>query len=164
MGKKTKEKDLKTNAIRIVESHRIPYELRTYDGSHGFVDGVTAARETGIEEARCFKTLVLVGHSKQNYVCVIPVAQELDLKKAARHFGEKNLEMIHAKDITKTTGYVKGGCSPVGMKKQFPTVIDATAQDFATIGVSGGKIGLQMELPPQQLADLVEGDFADLTK
>jgi Cys-tRNA(Pro)/Cys-tRNA(Cys) deacylase len=162
MGKK--EKDIKTNAVRMVEAHGIPYELRTYDGSHGFVDGVTAARETGIEEERCFKTLVLVGHSRQHYVCVIPVARELDLKKAARHFGEKNMEMIHAKDITKITGYIKGGCSPVGMKKPFPTAIDATAVSFAEIGVSGGKIGLQMELPPHELAALVNAEFADLTK
>ncbi len=159
-----KEKEIKTNAIRIVESHGAEYNIRTYDSSDGFVDGVTAAHETGIEVERCFKTLVLVGHSRENYVCVIPVAEELDLKKAARHFGEKNIEMIHAKDITKTTGYIKGGCSPVGMKKPFVTAIDETAQYFDTIGVSGGKIGLQMELAPDDLAEITGAEFADLTK
>ncbi len=162
MSKKNKEN--KTNAIRIAEAHGIDYEIRTYDASRGFVSGVDAAHETGIEEARCFKTLVLVGHSRENYVCVIPVARELDLKKAAAHFGEKNVEMIHAKDITKTTGYIKGGCSPIGMKKQFATAIDSTAKDFATVGISGGKVGLQMELDPEKLAELVDAGFCDLTK
>lgn len=159
-----KEKDIKTNAIRMVEAQGIEYSLRTYDASEGFVDGVTAAHETGIEEERCFKTLVLVGHSKEHYVCVIPVAEELDLKKVAKYFGEKNIEMIHAREITPTTGYIKGGCSPIGMKKQFKTAIDSTAQLFDTIGVSGGKIGLQMELDPNKLAELVSADFDDLTK
>jgi Cys-tRNA(Pro)/Cys-tRNA(Cys) deacylase len=159
-----KEKDIKTNAIRIVESHGVEYSIRSYDAAGGFVDGVTAAHETGMEPERCFKTLVLVGHSRENYVCVIPVAEELDLKKAARHFGEKNLEMIHVKDITRTTGYIKGGCSPIGMKKQFPTAIDETALNFEAIGVSGGKIGLQMELAPDKLAEITGAEFTALTK
>jgi Cys-tRNA(Pro)/Cys-tRNA(Cys) deacylase len=159
-----KDKETKTNAMRIIEAGGIPYETRSYDASAGFVDGITAAHETGIEEARCFKTLVLVGHSKENYVCVIPVAKELDLKKAARHFGEKNLEMIHAKDITKTTGYIKGGCSPIGMKKLFRTAIDVTAKEYETIGVSGGRVGLQMELNPVKMAEIISADFEDLTK
>lgn len=159
-----KEKETKTNAIRMVEAKGIKYAIRTYDASNGFVDGITAAHETGIDEERCYKTLVLIGHSREHYVCVIPVAEELDLKKAARHFNEKNIEMIHAKDITATTGYVKGGCSPIGMKKQFKTVIDSTAEGFDSIGVSGGKIGMQMELDPKELAELISADFDDLTK
>lgn len=159
-----KDKEIKTNAIRMVEKQGIAYSLHTYDNSHGFVDGVSVAKMTGLEEDQVFKTLVLVGHSKQNYVCVIPVAEELDLKKAARHFGEKNIEMIHAKDITKTTGYVKGGCSPVGMKKLFPTAIHESAKEHDRIAVSGGKIGLQMELSPTELAAMIGAEFDDLIK
>lgn len=166
MSKKAKtktQKAHKTNAVRIVEANKIDYEMLTYDASGGFVDGVTVAKETGVEPERCFKTLVLEGSSREHFVCVIPVAEELDLKKAARHFGEKKIEMIHARDITKVTGYVKGGCSPVGMKKLFRTAIDRTAEDFEIIGVSGGKIGLQMMLPPGALAEIVGAEFADLT-
>ena len=158
-----KAKTHKTNAVRIVEANKIEYEMLTYDAAGGFVDGVTVAKETGIEPERCFKTLVLAGSSKEHFVCVIPVAEELDLKKAARHFGEKKIEMIHARDITRVTGYVKGGCSPVGMKKLFRTAIDRSAEDFEIIGVSGCKFGLQMMLPPESLAEIVGADFADLT-
>ncbi|MGI6210973.1 MAG: Cys-tRNA(Pro) deacylase [Anaerovoracaceae bacterium] len=159
-----KQKAVKTNAIRIVESNGIAYEEKTYDASGGFVDGITAAAKTGTEPERCFKTLVLIGHSGENVVCVIPVAEELDLKKAAKVFHEKNVEMIHVRDITKTTGYIKGGCSPIGMKKLFPTAIDETALLFDRIAVSGGKIGLQIELDPNELAGLVNAVFADLTR
>lgn len=159
-----KEKDIKTNAVRIVAAKKIPYTLYTYDAPEGFLDGVSVAKATGVDQDKVFKTLVLVGHSKEHYVCVVPVAEELDFKKAAKHFSEKNIEMIHAKDITKTTGYIKGGCSPVGMKKLFKTVIHETAVNQDTICVSGGKVGLQMELSPQSLAELIGADFADIIK
>lgn len=157
-----KEKEVKTNAVRIVAAKKIPYTLHTYDAPEGFLDGVSVAEQTGQNPDTVFKTLVLVGHSREHYVCVIPVACELDLKKAAGHFGEKNLEMIHAKEITPLTGYIKGGCSPVGMKKLFRTAIHESGEHLATICVSGGKVGLQMELPPKQLAELIGADFADL--
>lgn len=159
-----KEKEVKTNAVRIVEAKGIDYGLQTYDASGGFMDGVTVALETGTDPDRVFKTLVLVGSSKNHYVCVIPVARELDLKKAAKHFGEKKIEMIHMREITPLTGYIKGGCSPVGMKKQFKTAIDVSAYQYDTIYVSGGKIGLQMELSPVELAEVVEGEFTELCK
>jgi len=111
-----------------------------------------------------FKTLVLVGHSKEHYVCVIPVGSELDLKKTAKYFGEKHVEMIHVRDITKVTGYIKGGCSPVGMKKHFPTAIDHRAAELDAFCVSGGKVGLQMELDPQKLASLLKAEFVDLIR
>lgn len=162
MAKKGKE--FKTNAVRIAEAHNIPYELKTYDAPDGFLDGVSVAGQTGENPDTVFKTLVLIGHSKQYYVCVIPVACELDLKKAAGHFGEKKVEMIHAKDLTRVTGYIKGGCSPVGMKKLFPTAIHKSAEALCGFWVSGGKVGLQMNLPPKALADLIGAAFADLTK
>lgn len=159
-----KQKIQKTNAIRMVESAKIPFEVYTYDAPDGFLDGVSVAKETGMDVNKVFKTLVLVGHSKENYVCVIPVAEELDLKKAAKAFGEKNIEMIHAKDITKTTGYIKGGCSPVGMKKQFATAIHESAKDLDSFCVSAGKVGMQMELSPAALAELIDAEFVDLIK
>lgn len=159
-----KEKEPKTNAVRIVASKKIPYTLYTYDAPEGFLDGVSVAEQTGQNPEKVFKTLVLVGHSKEHYVCVIPVAEELDFKKTAKHFGEKNIEMIHAKDITATTGYIKGGCSPVGMKKLFKTAIHKTAEQQETICVSGGKVGLQMELSPVSLSELIGAEFADLIR
>lgn len=164
MAKKDKAKEIKTNAVRIVEAAGIEYQLYTYDAPDGFLDGVSVAKQTGQDVEHVFKTLVLVGHSKEHYVCVIPVAEELDFKKAAKHFGEKNIEMIHAKDITNITGYIKGGCSPVGMKKPFRTAIDWTAELQETICVSGGKVGLQMELSPSELAEMIGAEFVELTK
>ena len=164
MAKKDKGKDVKTNAVRIVESAGIEYTLHAYDAPEGFLDGVSVAKQTGQNPDHVFKTLVTVGHSKEHYVCVIPVAEELDFKKAAKHFCEKNIEMIHAKDITNITGYIKGGCSPVGMKKPFKTAIDWTAELQDTICVSGGRVGLQIELAPGELAALIGAEFAELTK
>ncbi|MGN0659466.1 MAG: Cys-tRNA(Pro) deacylase [Emergencia sp.] len=162
MGKK--EKEPKTNAVRIVAAKKIPYRLHTYEAPEGFLDGVSVAEQTGQDPATVYKTLVLAGHSREHYVCVIPVACELDLKKAAKHFGEKNVEMIHVKEITPLTGYIKGGCSPVGMKKLFATAIDQSAERLETICVSGGKVGLQMELAPADLAGLTGAQFTDLVK
>ena len=154
---------IKTNAVRLLDLKKADYTLHEYDAPEGFLDGVSVARETGIEPERVFKTLVTQGASREYYVCVIPVAQELDLKKAAKHFGEKKLEMIPAKDITKVTGYIKGGCSPVGMKKLFRTAIDQSAGHFERIVVSAGKVGLQMDLPLASLMDAVSAKLADLT-
>lgn len=164
MAKKDKAKEIKTNAVRIVEAAGIEYQLYTYDAPDGFLDGVSVAKETGQDVEHVFKTLVTVGHSKEHYVCVIPVAEELDFKKAAKHFGEKNIEMIHARDITNVTGYIKGGCSPIGMKKLFRTAIDWTAELQETICISGGKVGLQMELSPSELAEMIGAEFVELTK
>lgn len=154
---------VKTNAVRMIAARKIPYEVIEYDAPDGFLDGVSVAEATGQNPDQVFKTLVLVGASRQNYVCVIPVNHELDLKKAAKHFGEKKIEMIHARDITKITGYIKGGCSPVGMKKLFPTAIDRSASNFEEILVSAGKVGLQMKVPTAALLDIVKGKTADLT-
>jgi len=158
----TNTKAVKTNAVRLLDLKKVDYILHEYDAPDGFLDGVSVARATGIDPARVFKTLVTQGASREYYVCIIPVARELDLKKAAKHFGEKKLEMIPAKDITKVTGYVKGGCSPVGMKKPFRTAIDTSALAFERIVVSAGKVGLQMDLPLQSLMDAVSAQTADL--
>jgi len=163
MAKKKDNKAHKTNAVRMVEAEGIEYKMYEYDAPDGFLDGVSVANVLGQPVEQVFKTLVTVGASRENYVCVIPVAKELDMKKAAKHFGEKKLEMIPAKDITKVTGYIKGGCSPVGMKKLFVTAIDDTAQQFETIMVSGGKVGLQMQLATEGLVKITGAKFADLT-
>jgi len=154
--------NIKTNAVRLLDLKKVDYILHEYDAPDGFLDGVSVAKATGIEPERVFKTLVAQGASREFYVCVIPVAQELDLKKAAKHFGEKKLEMIPARDITKVTGYIKGGCSPVGMKKQFRTAIDESARTFERIVVSAGKVGLQMDLPLQSLVEAAAAQLAEL--
>jgi len=152
----------KTNAVRLLDLKKVDYILHEYDAPDGFLDGVSVAKATGVDPERVFKTLVAQGASREFYVCVIPVARELDLKKAAKHFGEKKLEMIPAKDITKVTGYIKGGCSPVGMKKQFRTAIDESAGIFERIVVSAGKVGLQMDLPLPSLMEAASAELADL--
>lgn len=162
MSKKGKEE--KTNAVRIVAAQKVPYELHTYDASKGFQSGAEVAAQSNMDPQMVFKTLVLVGHSKEHYVCVIPVMCELDLKKAAKHFGEKNIEMIHVRELTPLTGYIKGGCSPVGMKKLFRTAIQESGKGLETICVSGGKVGLQMELSPVLLAEIIGAEFADIIK
>lgn len=155
------KKTIKTNALRELDVLHISYECTAY-ASDGFMDGVSVAQMVGRSCEETYKTLVTVGASRTNYVFVIPVAEELDLKKAAAAVGEKSVAMIHAKDITPTTGYVKGGCSPIGMKKQFRTVIHAAAQDLSTITVSAGRLGLQMTLAPQDLARAAGAEFADI--
>ena len=153
----------KTKAVRMVEAEGIEYEMHEYEAPEGFLDGVSVASALGQDPKQVFKTLVTVGASRQNYVCVIPVAEELDLKKAAKHFGEKKVEMLPSRQITDVTGYIKGGCSPVGMKKPFPTAVDCSAQDLDTIMVSGGKVGLQMQLPVNDLLRITGAQLADLT-
>lgn len=154
-------KEAKTNAMRMLEKKKIAYEALSYECDE-FIDGLHSAAQTGAPVDASFKTLVMQGKSKQYYVFVIPIAMEVDLKKAARAVSEKSVEMIHVKDITKITGYVRGGCSPLGMKKQFPTVIHETALGFEQIYVSGGRIGLSLKINPQQLAEVIQASFADI--
>ena len=156
-------KDNKTNAMRILESMKIPFEAHTYDVSDGVLDGGTAARRLGIEPERVYKTLVTQGRSRAYYVFVIPVLSELDLKAAAASVGEKSIDMIPQKELLKTTGYIHGGCSPVGMKKLFATVIDESALDKERICVSAGRVGHQVELSPQDLMRLVKAKTAHIT-
>ena len=159
-----KQKEEKTNVMRILEQKGITYTGHTYEHEEGVaVDGVTVAQSMGQDPEQVFKTLVARGASKGIYVFVIPVAETLDLKKAARAVGEKSIEMIHVKEINALTGYIRGGCSPIGMKKQYPTVFHETAEIVDTIMVSAGKIGYQVELAPDALIELVRGTLADIT-
>lgn len=147
---RSKEKDNKTNAMRILDKNKVKYRINTYECDE-FKDGTSIADMLGQPYDRSFKTLVTVGKSRNHYVFVIPVAEELDMKKAARAVSEKNIEMIHVKDINTITGYIRGGCSPVGMKKNYTTVIHESVNDFDEIIVSGGKTGLQILLSPIDL-------------
>lgn len=158
-----KKKQVKTNAIRIVEQKKIPYQEHTYTFSENDLGAKHVAEELNQNEAQIFKTLVAVGNKTGPVVAVIPSNQELDLKKIAKESGNKKVEMLHLRDLENLTGYIRGGCSPVGMKKFFPTYFDQSALNFATIMVSAGKRGLQMELAPNDLAGLVRGKFVDLT-
>ncbi len=153
----------KTNALRMLDAKGISYEVHLYDNEDGAVHGTAVAEKIGKAPETVFKTLV--SHSGQNlYVFVIPVAEELDLKKAAKAAGEKKIEMLPLKDLLKWTGYVRGGCSPVGMKKLYPTFIEHSAEILDTMAVSAGKIGMQMELAPQELADMTGAVFCELIK
>ena len=154
----------KTNVMRLLEQAKIPYEMTTYEVKDGKIDGQAVAAKIGCSAKQVFKTLVAVGKSKTNYVFVIPVDLELDLKKAGHVAGEKSMEMLHVKDLQKTTGYIRGGCSPVGMKKAFQTFIHESAKSLEAITVIGGKIGVQVTVNPIALCDYISGHFADLTK
>ena len=159
-----KQKEEKTNVMRVLEQKGIPYSAHTYEHEEGVaVDGVTVARSLGQDPECVFKTLVARGASKGIYVFAIPVADNLDLKKAAKAVGEKSIEMVAVKEINSLTGYVRGGCSPVGMKKEYPTVFHETAEIIDTIMVSAGKIGYQVELAPEALIALVGATTADVT-
>ena len=158
------KKEIKTNVMRLLETAHVPYTAHEYPHGKEAVDGVTVAALLGQEPACVFKTLVTKGSGRDYYVFVVPVAEELDLKKCARSVGEKAVEMIPVKDITKVTGYVRGGCSPLGMKKPFTTVFHQTAQDIAHIIVSAGKIGYQIDLAPKDLIRLTNGQTADIVK
>lgn len=154
---------MKTNAMRILDKDKIPYSTLSYDANDGKIDGMAVAEKVGRPPESVFKTLVT--HHEQNlYVFVIPVEKELDLKKAAKAAGEKKLEMLHVKDLQKWTGYIRGGCSPIGMKKNYPTFIDASAEHLLEIVVSAGKIGMQIVMDPHQLANVTQAQFAELTK
>ena len=159
-----KQKDEKTNVMRILEQKGIPFTPHTYPHEEGVaVDGVTVAHSMGQDPECVFKTLVARGASNALYVFDIPVGDSLDLKKAAKAVGEKSIAMLHQKELLPLTGYVHGGCSPVGMKKQYPPVFHETAEIIDTITVSAGKIGYQVELKPADLIDLVGAATADLT-
>ncbi|WP_314065246.1 Cys-tRNA(Pro) deacylase [uncultured Vagococcus sp.] len=157
-----KKKIQKTNAIRIVEQHMIAYTEREYEWHDGHVDAVTAANNLGIDVSTVFKTLLTVGNKTGPVVAVIPGNQELDLKALAKVSGNKKMEMLPLKDLEQTTGYIRGGCSPVGMKKLFPTYIDQQALEKGTIHVSAGKRGLQMGIAANDLAGLVKGQFVPI--
>ena len=160
-----KQKEEKTNVMRILEQKGIPFTPHTYPHEEGVaVDGASVARSLGQDPECVFKTLVARGASKAIYVFDIPVEDTLDLKKAAKAVGEKSIEMIPVKELTPLTGYVRGGCSPLGMKKRLRTVLDSSARAQAAIVVSAGKIGYQVELSPQDLAGLAEADFAPVTR
>lgn len=151
----------KTNVMRILDQKKVPYTPHRYDTSA--TDGMSVAALTGSDPASVFKTLVTVGASKRNYVFVIPVCRELDLKKAAKAVGEKSIAMIRQAELLPLTGYIHGGCSPVGMKKQFKTVLDESARELPRMLVSAGKIGAQVELSPADLAALVRAEFVPVT-
>lgn len=149
--------------MRILESMKIPFTHYTYECDE-FVDGLQIADKLSLPYEKVYKTLVTVGASKNYFVFVIPIAEELDLKKAAKSVGEKNVEMIHVKDINRITGYIRGGCTAVGMKKQYVTRVDASAEAQPTIIVSGGRIGLQIELKPDDLCKAARAEYAEVTR
>lgn len=157
-----KEKEVKTNAMRILERMKIPFEASSYEDSEEFIDGLHVADKLGLAYEEVYKTLVAIGKSKNYYVFVIPIAEEVDLKKAAAAVKEKSITMLPLKDLTTVTGYVRGGCTAIGMKKQFPTVIQEEAQDLEKMYVSGGKRGLQLHLKPEDLAKATKAEFADI--
>ena len=154
-------KEVKTNAMRILDKNKISYELNTYECDE-FVDGKSIADMLGQDYDMTFKTLVTVGKSKQYYVFAIPIVEELDMKQAAKIVGEKNIEMLHVKDINKVTGYIRGGCTPIGMKKLYPTVIHESAKQHEKIIVSGGRLGAQIFIAPDDLVSVVNGKYADI--
>lgn len=157
-------KESKTNAMRILDSNKIDYTTHSYENKDNKIDGVAVAHKIGKDVNEVFKTLVTQGHSKEFYVFVIPVDEELDMKKSSKIAGEKSIEMIHVKDINTITGYIRGGCSPLGMKKVFKTFIQEEALLFDTIVFSGGKIGAQIEMNPNDLRKAIECSFADIIK
>ena len=159
-----KDKKLKTNAMRILDSKKISYEMLSYESEDGKIDGISVAHKIGVDEKNVFKTLVAQGTSKELYVFVIPVAEELDLKNAAKIAGEKKVEMIAVKDILKYTGYIRGGCSPIGLKRDYRTFIHESAKGLDFMIVSAGKIGHQIKLNPNDLVEVVSGKFENLIK
>lgn len=158
-----KQKDVKTNAMRILDSLKIPYKHYTYECDE-FIDGIQIADKLSLPHEKVYKTLVTVGNSKNYFVFVIPIEAELDLKAAAKSVGEKSVEMIHVKDINAITGYIRGGCTAIGMKKQFVTRIDSSAEKLETMIVSGGRIGSQLELTPENLARAAKAEFAEIIR
>ena len=158
-----KKNNEKTNVMRILDQNKISYKSYCYVDS-GVISGIDVATVLNQNPDQVFKTLVTVGSSKNNYVFLVPVNKELNLKKAAKAAGEKSIEMIKSKELLPLTGYIHGGCSPIGMKKQFKTVIDASAEGFATILFSGGKIGYQVETSLDELARLLNFELVDISE
>ena len=157
------KKEVKTNAMRILERLKISYEYTTYECDE-FTDGVQVADKLGYPHELVYKTLVTIGKSGGYYVFVIPIEAEIDFKKAARTVKEKSLEMLHLKDLTKVTGYIRGGCTAIGMKKQFPTVIQESAKELEQIHISGGRLGMQLKLSPFDLQKAANAEFADVIR
>ncbi|MGL5693835.1 MAG: Cys-tRNA(Pro) deacylase [Peptostreptococcaceae bacterium] len=155
---------IKTNAMRILDSNKVNYSVHSYDAGKDHVDGVEVASIIKRDVKEVFKTLVSIGASKNYYVYVIPVNENLDLKKAAKVANEKNIEMINVKDINKITGYIRGGCSPIGMKKLYNTFIHDSAKELDTIIVSAGKIGYQVEVGPTDLKKIIKFEYEDIIK
>lgn len=156
-----KKKEIKTNAMRILDRNKIDYITNTYTCDE-FIDGTTIADTLNQPYEISFKTLVTVGKSGEYYVFALPIAEELDLKKAARVVGEKSLEMLHVKDINRVTGYIRGGCTPIGMKKDYKTVVHQSAAHHEQIIISGGCIGAQIFISPVDLIKVTGGSFADI--
>ncbi len=152
----------KTNVMRILDSAHIQYNIYTYDNKDGALDGVSVANKIGQPVERVYKTLVTRGASKNFFIFVIPVSKELNLKAAAKSVGEKSIEMIRMDEINKVTGYIRGGCSPIGMKKDYQTVIDSSCVNIDTIIFSAGKIGFQVEIRPKELIDFIKADTAHI--
>ena len=154
----------KTNVMRLLDQKKVPYTPHTYPHGDEAVDGVTVAQMTGVDPAKVFKTLVARGKSGGFHVFVIPVEKELDLKKAAKASGEKSVEMVHVKELLGLTGYVRGGCSPVGMKKRFPTYIHSSAGEHPFIYISAGVRGLQLKIAPAELIAFVGATVAEISR
>lgn len=154
-------KEAKTNAMRMLDRQKVKYEAFSYECDE-FIDGIHSADKIGASYDQSFKTLVMEGKSGGYFVFVVPIEKEVDRKAAAKAVGEKTVDMIHVKDITKITGYVRGGCSPLGMKKLFPTFIHNSAENFDKIYVSGGRIGTTICLDPKELAEVTRAQFADI--
>lgn len=157
----SKNKEIKTNAMRILDTKKIPYMAYSYECDE-FKDSIQLADMLGLPYEKVYKTLVAQGNSKNYFVFVIPINKELDMKKAAKSVGEKSVTMLHVKDINAVTGYIRGGCTAIGMKKQYTTRIDSSAQSLEKMIVSGGKLGMQLELSPTDLADATGAEFADI--
>lgn len=156
---------IKTNAMRILDSNKINYNMLSYETKKGeHMDGVEVAHQIGKDVSEVYKTLVAQGASKSIYVYVIPVNENLDLKKAAKVASEKNVAMINVNDINKFTGYIRGGCSPIGMKKLYKTFVNESAKELSVMIVSAGKIGYQVELSPIDLQKLIKCEFRDIVK
>jgi len=155
---------IKTNVMRILDKIKAEYEVITYDIKDNKIDGISVSKKIGRNEKYVYKTLVTQGISNNIYIFVIPVREEIDFKKVAKVTNEKRIEMLDLKELQKYTGYIRGGCSPIGMKKQYQTYIHESALEIETIIVSAGKIGYQIEINPNLLKDIVEGKFADLIK
>ena len=156
------KKEVKTNAMRMLDRAKVSYSYEEYE-CDDFTDGIQTADKLGYDHKLVYKTLVTTGKTGNHYVFVIPIEAEIDFKKAAKVVGEKSLEMLHLKDLTKVTGYVRGGCTCIGMKKQFPTVIDSSAQHQEYIYVSGGKIGMQIKLKPDDLKKAARAEYGEIT-
>lgn len=155
---------MKTNAMRILDKSNIQYSIKEYPVDENDLSGVHVAKVLGMDERMLFKTLLLKGEKRGYLVCCIPVAEELDMKKAAKAAGDKSVAMLPLKDLTAVSGYLRGGCSPIGMKRQYPTFIESTATAYDSIAISGGKRGVQIIITPNTLSDFIGAKFCDLVQ